>query len=276
MDHSSAFKQIVSLLFDHMPESNSKPTIISMAVVAIGISSALHEGVGHGVVALLRGDIPTDLTSNHLSDIHPDRLVAAGGTLVNIAVGTIAMCATRLSGSRINLRYFLWLLGCFNLMDGAGYFLFSGILGIGDWQEVIADLPHYVALRVGMSLFGAVLYLFVVKITAQVLQPFCPDSTRHRSLYNTVGRLPYYAACAFYCLAGAFDPLGLRLFFLSTIPAAFGGNSGFMWADSFLPKTSTASSVPLVISRQPIWWIASIVLGVAYILTLGRGIHFGP
>ena len=40
-------------------------------------------------------------------------------------------------------------------MDGAGYFLFSGILGLGDWQELIAGLTHYIALRIGMFLLGA-------------------------------------------------------------------------------------------------------------------------
>jgi hypothetical protein len=257
-----------------MPATNSKPTIISMAVLAIALSSALHEGIGHGLVAWLRGDIPTDLTSNHLSDLRPDRWVDAGGTLVNLAVGTVAMWGACLAGHRANLRYFLWLLGCFNLMDGAGYFLFSGILGLGDWEAVIAGLPHYVALRITMSLFGAVLYFIVVKVIARVLQPFCPDSTEHRALYNTMGRLPYYAACAFYCIAGAFDPLGIKLFFLSTVPAAFGGNSGLMWADSLLPRRAASSDDLLVVSRQPAWWVAAIVLGLAYILILGRGIHF--
>jgi hypothetical protein len=257
-----------------MPASNNKATIISMAVLAIAISSTLHEGVGHGLTAWLRGDIPTDLTSNHLSDLRPDRLVDAAGTLVNLAAGALTMFAAWLSGRRSNLRYFLWLVGCFNLMDGAGYFLFSGILGLGDWQAVIAGLPHYLALRIGMSLFGALLYLFVVKIIARMLEPFCPAKTEYRALYNTVGRLPYYAACAFYCLAGAFDPLGLKLFLLSTIPAAFGGNSGLLWADSFLPESSTGTGCPLIVSRQPAWWTAATVLGFVYILFLGRGIHF--
>ena len=251
--------------------ANSKATIISMAVLAIAASSLLHEGLGHGVTAWLRGDIPTLLTSNHLDDIRPDRLVDAGGTLVNLAAGAIAMYAATFATRRPNLRYFLWLLGSFNLMDGAGYFLFSGILGLGDWQEVIRGLPHYITLRIAMSLFGAVLYFLVVKLIARLLQSFCPDRTQHRSLYNIVGRLPYYAACAFYSLAGAFDPLGIKLLLISTIPAAFGGNSGLMWADSLLPATSTEP--PLIVSRSPAWWIAAIIIGLAYILTLGRGVH---
>ena len=256
-----------------MSASNSKATIISMAVLAIAISSALHEAVGHGLIALLRGDIPTELTSNHLSDLRPDLIVDAGGTLVNLAAGTLAMTASYLSGCRANLRYFLWLVGCFNLMDGSGYFLFSGILGLGDWQQVIAGLPHYVALRIGMSLVGVVLYGFVVQTIARLLEPFCPDTT-DLSLYNTLGRIPYYASCFFYCLAGAFDPLGLKVFFLSTIPAAFGGNCGLMWADRFLARRSADRGVPLTVPRQSAWWIAAVILGSFYILILGRGIHF--
>jgi hypothetical protein len=254
--------------------SNNRATIISMAVLAIAASSLLHEGLGHGVTAWLRGDIPTQLTSNHLSDIRPDRLVDAGGTLVNLIIGTLAMSLSALSGRRANLRYFLWLLGCFNLMDGAGYFLFSGIIGFGDWEAVIAGLPHYLALRIAMSLFGAALYYFVVVWMMRLLRPFCPTDTYTTSHYNTLARLPYYAACAFYCLAGAFDPLGIKLLLISTIPAAFGGNSGFMWADSVLSRTPSLTTPPLIITRQPAWSIAAILIGIPYILILGRGISF--
>jgi hypothetical protein len=258
--------------------ANNRATIISMAVIAIAASSLLHEGLGHGVTAWLRGDIPTELTSNHLSDIRPDRLVDAGGTLVNLIIGALAMYSSTLASARsassANLRYFLWLLGCFNLMDGAGYFLFSGIIGFGDWQEVIAGLPHYVALRIAMSLFGAVLYYFVVALMMRLLRPFCPTDSYANSHYNTLARLPYYAACAFYCLAGAFDPLGIKLLLISTIPAAFGGNSGFMWGDSVLSRTPSLSTPPLIITRQPAWWIAAILIGILYILILGRGISF--
>jgi hypothetical protein len=159
-------------------------------------------------------------------------------------------------------------------MDGAGYFLFSGIIGFGDWQEVIAGLPHYVVLRITMALFGAALYFLVLKLMMRLLQPFCPTYDFARSHYNTLGRLPYYAACAFYCLAGAFDPLGVKLLLISTIPAAFGGNSGFMWADSLLPRSASSTTTPLTIHRQPSWWVAAILIGLAYILLLGRGIVF--
>ena len=87
-----------------MPGPHDKITIISMAVIATGLTVLLHEGVGHGVVAWLRGDVPTQLTSNHLSSLRPDRWVDAGGTLVNLAAGTLSLLAARAAGRRSNTR----------------------------------------------------------------------------------------------------------------------------------------------------------------------------
>src|ERR1700733_408571 len=176
-----------------MPGHHDKPTIISMAVVASASATLLHEGIGHGLTAWLRGDIPTELTSNHLSSMRPDRWVEAGGTLVNLFIGAISLWVSRACGDRANLRYFLWILAALNLLPGAGYFLFSGIFGFGDWNEVIRGLPYHAALRIGMTAGGAALYVLVVRLLAVAIAPFLLD----RSSYNTVGRMPYYAAGLF-------------------------------------------------------------------------------
>ena len=144
--------------------------------------------------------------------------------------------------------------------------MYSGIFGFGDWQEVIRGLPHQSALRIGMTLFGAILYVAVVRLLAVVVAPFCPQGRT----YNVVGRLPYLAAGVFSCLAGILDPLGLRLLILSTAAAAFGGSSGLLWADALLPRGD--AQPPLRVRRQPVWWAAAIVGGLAYILILGPGI----
>jgi hypothetical protein len=249
--------------------THSKATVVSMAVIATAIATLLHEGLGHGVVAWLRGDGVTELTSNHLSTVRADHWVEAGGTLVNLFVGSVALWCSRAAGDRANLRYFLWIFGAANLLPGAGYFLFSGVLGVGDWEAVISGLPYQAALRIAMSVFGLWLYLLVVRKLAVAVRPFVPDE----AAYNVVGRYAYYAACIFDCAAGALDPLGLKLFFLSTVPAAFGGLSGLMFADSRLPKERAARE--LMVERQPAWWFAAGVIGIAYIAILGRGIRFG-
>lgn len=250
-----------------MPEPHDKTTIISMAVVASAAATLLHEGVGHGFVAWMRGDIPTELTSNHLSSLRLDRWVDAGGTLVNLLAGTIAFLASRYAGNRANLRYFCWIFAALNLLPGAGYFLFSGILGIGDWSDVIRGAPHQIPLRIVMTVFGAGLYVLAVRLLAVAVHPYCPS----RPDYNTAGRLPYYAACLFSCAAGALDPLGLKLFLVSTAPAAFGGSSGLMWADALIPRSPAART--LRINRRVGWWVAAMVFGIAYIRVLGPGIE---
>jgi hypothetical protein len=251
-----------------MAQDHDKPTIISMAVIASASATLLHEGVGHGITAWLRGDIVTELTSNHLSTARPDKWVDAAGTLVNLGVGAFALLVSASSHNRAAARYFFWLLAALNLLPGAGYFLFSGVFGFGDWDQIIKGSPHYLSWRIAMVVFGLLFYIFVVRILARFVTPFVPS--RHD--YNTAGRLPYLAACIFSCLAGGFDPLGIKLLLVSTIPAAFGGSSGLLWADSFIHFPH--QNPPLDVPRLPAWWAAALLIGVGYTFILGRGIQF--
>jgi hypothetical protein len=240
-----------------------------MAVIASAVATLLHEGLGHGLTAFVRGDVPTQLTSNHLSSLHPDRVVDAGGTIVNLIAGVAALLAASRVNASANTRYFFWILGALNLLPGAGYFMFSGIFGFGDWNEVISGMPYHAALRVGMTLGGTALYVAVVRWLAVTVKPFVPE----RSMYNTVGRLPYCAAGLFSCAAGLFDPLGVPLLLVSTMPAAFGGSSGLLWADSLMPR-GPATEPPTFVRRDVVWWGAAAVIGGAYIAVLGPGLTF--
>ena len=251
-----------------MSSAHHKATIIALSVLAAATASLLHEGLGHGVVAWLRGDMVTELTSNHLNAVRDDRLVDAGGTTVNFIAGALCLLTARIAGSRANLRYFLWILAALNLLQGAGYFLFSGALGLGDWAQVIAGLPHQAALRTVMAATGAMLYVVFLRLLVVDLRPFAPD----RADYNTVGRLPYYSACLFMCAAGALDPMGIKLFFLSTVPAFFGGLSGLLWGDVFLPRTPPAPT--LLVHRGLPLVVTALILGLAFIARLGGGIEW--
>lgn len=239
-----------------------------MAAVALALSTTLHEGIGHGVTAWLRGDVVTQLTSNHLSSVRPDRWVSAGGTIANLIAGTASMLASGVVRRRANLRYFLWIFGALNLLSGTGYFLFSGVLGVGDWEQVIAGVPHYAALRVAMAISGALLYVAAVRWIARCLQPFVANRSEH----NTLGRLAYLTACAVDCIAGAFDPLGVHLLLISTIPAVFGGLSGLLWADVFLAKA--VADNPMRVQRSVGWWVAAVIVAGLFIGVLGPGVNF--
>ena len=248
---------------------HSRTTIISMAVIASCGATLLHEGVGHGGVAWLRGAGPTELTSNHLSTLKADRWVEAGGTLVNLVAGVISLSLARHEKTRANRRYFLWLFSAFNLLAGTGYFMYSGIAGIGDWSAVISGLPHQILLRVAMSVVGFALYYLAVLALAKTVAPFVPD----RRTYNAIGRLPYVAACVFACMAGMLDPLGWKLLLISSAAAAFGGYSGLLWADSLLPGLQQGETLTIQPSR--LWWASALIIGLAYIGILGPGVRLG-
>jgi hypothetical protein len=251
-----------------MLRRHSVASIVSIAVLSMGLAAAFHEGLGHGVVAWVRGDGVTELTSNHLSSLVEDRPMEAAGTIVNLIFAALSLWGYRLAGERANLRYFFWFFGAVNLLDGAGYFLFSGIVGVGDWAAVIRGLPHVVLLRIAMSLFGLVFYGVSMRIIARGIRPFMASNSE----YNTLARLPYLAACIFYCIAGAFDPLGIQLLVISTIPAAFGGLSGLLWADKFVPRT--VPEEPLAVAPSRALWVTAAIFACAFVVILGRGIEF--
>ena len=64
-------------------------TICAISIVAGILTNILHEGVGHGLVALLTGAKSGVLTTVAWSSAFDSRLVAAGGTLVNLAAALV-------------------------------------------------------------------------------------------------------------------------------------------------------------------------------------------
>src|SRR5215467_3714777 len=70
-------------------------TICAISIVAGILTNILHEGVGHGLVALLTGAKSGVLTTVAWSSAFDSRLVAAGGTLVNLAAALVFWLALR-------------------------------------------------------------------------------------------------------------------------------------------------------------------------------------
>src|SRR5579862_445219 len=119
-------------------------TIIAISVIALMLGTMLHEGVGHGAVALLTGARSGTLSTVAWSSDFDSRLVAAGGTIVNLIAGVLFWLALRAaSNASAPTRFFLLISCAFNLFSGTGYFFFSGVTGFGDWQQVIAGMRPY-------------------------------------------------------------------------------------------------------------------------------------
>ena len=126
------------------PSLPDLPTVTAIALVAYAASNILHEAVGHGGACLALGGRPLVLSSVHFEcgekamsalALHG---VAAAGTIVNFIIGALALLVFKTANPlhKPHAAYFLWLFTTLNLLSGAGYFLFSGVGGVGDWADV--------------------------------------------------------------------------------------------------------------------------------------------
>jgi len=148
--------------------SDDTLTICAISILAAMLASILHEGVGHAAIALATGTKSGLLTAVAWASDSDSRLVAAGGTLVNLLAGTLFLGALR--GARklsITTHYFFLISMAFNLFDGTGYCFFSGVTVFGDWATVIGGMhPHWVW-RVVLFAVGVVTYYCSVVLVGE-------------------------------------------------------------------------------------------------------------
>ena len=242
------------------------PTTCAISLLAAILCNLLHEGLGHAATALLTGTKSGLLTTVAWSSDFDSRLVAAGGTLANLAASIVLWIALRKAKSAsVRWRFFLLTSFAFNLFEGTGYFLFSGVTNFGDWAEVIAGLPAHWLWRallvvVGMaSYFGAVLAVGI----AIVRYVGVPRSESRRLRRLTL--IPYFSA-------GLLNPIGIQLVWQSALPATAGAKSGLLWLRYYIPKGTVPKRRPDGIARSYVWITVAVALSLLFVFVLGRGI----
>jgi len=271
-----------------MPVRNDWVTVIAVAALTYALASVVHEGLGHGGACLIVGGIPRELSSMDFDcDLYglgasAEKIVAAGGTIANLIFGLGALALYRripVTSTPLG-RFFVWLFAAVNLMQGTGYFLFSGIGGIGDWAVVIEGLEPPWIWRAILALSGTGLYFVTTNYLFNALGPFTgaarPERYRRALQLATVS---YIAGGALSLLAGFRNPAGVALVAISGAAASLGGTSGLAWGPQMLRGTPTASVDPPAIEPQVIvrsWTVIAIAAAASavFILILGHGVHF--
>ena len=195
------------------------------------ISNVLHEGLGHGGVAWLSGARQITVTSTYMDAGFDTRWILAAGTLVNLAFGVLGLIALRAYATAqvLSLRLFLWALTAFNLLLGTGYFLFSGIGGIGDWAEWMKGLSPMWAWRVGFALLGAVSYVASAWLLARELAAIL-GLERSADAPHDVDDV--FRGRSYRVPGGVWNPMGWKLVLISAAASSLGGASGLMWIPS--------------------------------------------
>ena len=84
--------------------------------------------------------------------------------------------------------------------------------------------------------------------------------------------VPYLSAILLASVAGLLNPLGIQLLWQSALPATAGGQSGLLWLQYYIPRQTEPNQSPGQLARSYVWIVVAAVLGIVYVVVLGRGI----
>jgi hypothetical protein len=254
-------------------------TVVAIAILAYMLGNVLHEGLGHGGACVLAGARPLVISSVHFECSQEGRLVMAGGTLANFLAGGILFLIGRLTSQGYpRLKYFCWIFMTVNFYTATGYFLFSGIGGIGDWGDFIQGLGPQWLWRIGLTIFGAATYLLAVRISLLELRPLIGSDKKERYRWAVrLSAIPYFAGGILMCLAGSLNPKGAILILISAAASTFGGTSGLIWSPQMLKSGTTIPYGPpaqaMPIHRSWPLIVAACAIAIAFIGVLGPSVR---
>jgi hypothetical protein len=248
-------------------------TVCAISLVAAILANVVHEGLGHAGTALLTGTQSGVLTTVAWSSDFDSRLVAAGGTLANLAAAMVFWTALHSATSAaVRLRFFLLTSLAFNLFAGTGYFLFSGATNFGDWAVVIAGLHAHWLWRSLLVVAGVASYYGAVLIVGAGVVRYVGVPRNEPGRLRKLTFIPYFSAVLLLSAGGLLNPLGIQLVWQSALPASAGADSGLLWLRYYIPRRTVPERPSDEIKRNYVWIAVAVALSLAFIFVLGPGI----
>ena len=264
------------------PGSIDGLTLVAIAIVAYAIANMIHEGLGHGDTCAAVGGRLEVLSAVHAECAAEDRglvassLVTAAGTLANLLAGATAwLLLRRHEGHLTSGRYFLWLFMTVNLLQGTGYWLFSGVANVGDWAHLVRGLEPHWLYRLILAMLGGAGYWGAIVLGLRTLNPMVGDDPDRLQRARTLALVPYLAGGVLYIAAGALNPVSPLLVLISAAAASLGGTSALAWMTDLLGKPAypPASRAPLAIDRSLGWVAAAAMTALVFVAVLGPGLR---
>lgn len=260
-------------------------TVIGLAATAYVVTTLLHEGLGHGGACIAVGGKPMawgayyfDCNTQGLPD-WAFRAVAAAGNTVNLVVAFMA--ALILNGrlqdpqtARGPGTVFLWLMYGLNAFTWAGYFLFSGVAGIGDWgtgkEGVLYGLDNQLILRVVMAVFGGIAYFLLGRAAGGMLGKLIGGDNRGTGRW--LAWTAYISGGVLAILIGLMNPVGILIVLISSMASSLGGTSGLMWQHVFMRPSPDAN---FSLTRSWTWIVVGVIAAAGYALVFGPTVKLG-
>jgi hypothetical protein len=250
-----------------MRRSSSIPTVVGVALCAYVAADLIHEVLGHGVASFLTPGVRAlSLSSVALQTSSPSRFVSAAGSVANVLAGIAALLLARRRRGFDATRYFLLLVGAVDLLNGTGYLLFSGVLGIGDWAAVVRGLEPAFAWRAGLCVVGALTYAGSMLVIAR---EFTGAGVAPGEMPSLI--VPAYLSGGLLMVAAAaMNPIDPMLILTSGASAGFGAMAGLLGVPALAAKRPHSGGATL--ARSLPWMIAGAAAGLCFVFVVGRGI----
>lgn len=258
------------------------PTTVAIAAAAISLTLGYHEGV-HGLVCLLTGGELQFFSALEVScvptGIFQHKLVAGSASVANLFLGVVCLWFFKRLGQVTHEgKFFVWLVMVENWLLGAGYWVVSGVVNIGDWAEVMAGWEPHWAWRLMMGVVGGSVYGYLVWLALKELGKIIggkADEQIGRAV--RLGLISYVTSVGVVGLAGLFNPGGVAsVAVVAGLSAVLGGLSPLLWMMQWFrsPGFKKWPEQPLCISRKWRWIVCAVIVTFVYTVILGQTIYF--
>jgi hypothetical protein len=257
-------------------------TIIGLGMMLMPLMTMWHEIGGHAAACLAVGGRPSAIGAFYVDcpglDAIPDVIVASAGVVVNIAAALVIFPLWRRAQSDW-WRLVLWLIWLSQGFVAAGYLLFSGFSGVGDFGvepggglvplAMHAPWPLYV--RVVEIVVGGLAYMRLVRLGIATLSTMLGTGPATRPARRRIAH-GFYVTCGLGAVAvGLFNPVGMFILIMSAAASSFGGLAGFI-SIGFAARGQDAPRA-FVIDRRPLVILLGAVVLVGFALLLGPTIR---
>jgi hypothetical protein len=256
-------------------------TVIALSMLAYTLAVLLHEHIGHTLACISLGGHPVELGAFYvncqyanMADL-PIRLVALAGPIVSLITGAICLFfLDRIPKGSSHMRYWAWLFGTISLMTAAGYLMFSGVTGLGDFGSsrdgaLYLARPEWLwrlALAViGCAGYALVIYLSLGKMDTLIGGGGIPRVAQAQKLALT----SYLSGTLMSVIIGLLNPQGIIIVLISAAASTLGGTSGLAWMMQMLDRKKVSSATPLRLERSWFWVSMGFIAAILYAVILG-------
>ncbi len=254
------------------------PTIAGIALLAMPLLTMVHEIGGHAAACVAVGGTITRLGAFYVdcdsATLLAKRVVSLAGPGVDALLGLIGFALwPRLKGDLARLLgWYAWLSFAFS---ASGYFLFSGVSGIGDLgpgtDGGIGPLPQPMVWRAAFTLGGGVAYWLLVRAGIRGLDMMLGQGLDTRPARRAIAHGFYFTLCLAAVLASLPNPVGVFITLASAAAASFGGKAGL------IPIGYSAregpGGMPFAIARNRSLIVCGILASLAFAVVLGPTLH---